>query len=209
VLLPFGLLVAWPLSAQEEGEERANPVQVKHRNNCRLAAQVLLKGQPAVKRDWALRYIGSCAQQQEVVLEMWKEPPVAQEELSRLFELSRKIRDRRIFRRAAKIADDVSADSDLRITALGVLGSYLDSNLVMELSDLERREEVAGIRWSNIFGVGGDLESQETVRPLPADAEARIRTLVRRLARQADDDVVRAQAWHLATRVGIDVEAPR
>lgn len=79
----------------------------------------------------------------------------------------------------------------------------------MELSDLERREEVAGIRWSNIFGVGGDLESQETVRPLPADAEARIRTLVRRLARQADDDVVRAQAWHLATRVGVDVEAPR
>lgn len=82
--------------------------RVRLRAECRLAHQVLTKGQPAVKREWALRYIGSCAQQQEVVLEMWKEPPVAQEELSRLFELSRKIRDRRIFRRAAKIADDVS-----------------------------------------------------------------------------------------------------
>lgn len=169
-----------------------------------LAAQVLIDGQPAVKRDWAFRYIGSCPQQQ-VVVAMWQDPPVETEELDRLFELSRKVKDRRIFRRAAEVAEDPAARSELRVTALGVLGSYLHPDLVMRLSDLERRPEVGGIRWANIFGVGGDLEDQETVRPLPDDAERRICDLVRHLAREAEDDLVRAQAWHLATRIGIDV----
>lgn len=194
--------VATPLVAQEP---KAHPAQVKHRNNCRLAAQVLLHGQPAVKRDWALRYIGSCPQQQQVVVDMWQDPPAETEELDRLFELSRKVKDERIFRRAVEVAEDPTEHSELRVTALAVLGSYLHSDLVMQLSDLERRPELEGIRWANIFGVGGDLEGQKTVRPLPDDAGQRICELVRRLAREAEDDLVRAQAWHLATRVGIDV----
>lgn len=197
-----GLSLALPVAGQEE---RANPVQVKHRNNCRLAAQILLEGQPAVKRDWALAYIGSCPQQQQVAVEMWKAPPGERSELDRLFELSRKFKDERIFRRAVELAEDPAVDREVRVTALGVLGSYLDPNLVMRLSDLERRRELAGIRWANIFGVGGDLEAQETGRPLPTDADERIRSLVRNLAREAEDDLVRAQAWHLATRLGIEV----
>lgn len=205
VLASVPLILGGLVSSLAAQEQAADPAQVKHRNNCRLAAQVLLDGQPAVKGDWALRYIGSCPQQQQVVVAMWQDPPVGTEELDRLFELSRKVKDRRIFRRAAEVAEDPAARSELRVTALGVLGSYLHPDLVMRLSDLERRSEVGGIRWANIFGVGGDLEDQETVRPLPDDAERRICDLVRHLVREAEDDLVRAQAWHLAARVGIDV----
>lgn len=184
---------------------RDTAAERKHQADCRLAAQTLIEGQPAAKRDWALAYLGSCPQQQQVAVEMWETPPGERTELDRLFELSRKFKDERIFRRAVALAEDPAVDSEVRVTALGVLGSYLDPILVMRLSDLEERRELAGIRWANIFGVGGDLEAQETGRPLPADADDRIRSLVRDLAREAEDDLVRAQAWHLATRLGIEV----
>lgn len=75
-------------------------------------------------------------------------------------------------------------------------GGLEDREAVME--DLARyfvAEELAAVR------------EAAGIEQLPEDFDRR--ALVRRLARPADDDLVRAQGWHLATRLGIDVGARR
>ena len=39
---------------------QANPDSVKHRNDCRLATQVLTHGQPANRRSWAISFVRDC-----------------------------------------------------------------------------------------------------------------------------------------------------
>jgi hypothetical protein len=54
VFAVLALLPAMRLHAQ------ANPDSVKHRNECRLALQVLVKGEPARLTGWAINYVRSC-----------------------------------------------------------------------------------------------------------------------------------------------------
>jgi hypothetical protein len=54
-LFAFTIGAATPVASQGHGDEQA--VLVQRRNDCRLARQVLVHGQPASKRDWALGQI--------------------------------------------------------------------------------------------------------------------------------------------------------
>lgn len=53
-LLAVGLL---PLAASAQ----ANSDSIKHRNDCRLAIQVITTGQPAARSDWAMTFVRECA----------------------------------------------------------------------------------------------------------------------------------------------------
>lgn len=55
-ILIIGAALLLPLGLQAQ----ASPDSIKHGNDCRLAAQIVTTGRPAVKLDWALQIISEC-----------------------------------------------------------------------------------------------------------------------------------------------------
>lgn len=100
--LLLALAVILPLSAQAQ----ASPDSVKHRNDCRLAVQVLTTGNPAVKADWAIRQMRTC--------------PAGAAELARAFRAARSGRDTASLNRLTAPADWLR-DGSMFSAALEVL----------------------------------------------------------------------------------------
>lgn len=197
----IGLIFCSVLSTPGFAQGNETSAEAKHRADCRLAEQILTLGQPANKRDWALRIIGTCPQMADVLPDLWEEPPSGEAELERLFSLSRKVRDRGIYEAALRLVEDPTRSSNVRITALGVLGAYIDSDLVVDLSGLTRVEGIDGIEWNKPWGWGGDLGPQEQGDPLPPDHESTTLALIERLSEQAEDAKLCAAAWWLSHRL--------
>ncbi len=54
------LLLLLTAASSLGGQQSEVPDSVHHRNNCRLAGQVITTGRPAAHTTWALSYIGAC-----------------------------------------------------------------------------------------------------------------------------------------------------
>lgn len=190
-------------SGGAEAQASDTASRAKLRADCRLAKQILTKGQPAVKRDWALGVISACSGLADVLPHLWRDPPNEERELEKLFQLSRRVRDGDVFTAAFEVASSSSRPSLSRIAALGVLGSYLRPGLTLDLGDLRVLEDFGPIEWGNVWGRGLDLPPQEEADPLPEDYEAATRQLVQRLSETEDDAKVRAAAWWLVQFKGL------
>ena len=117
-------LVPVAARAQDRG---ANPLTVKHRNDCRLAAQVLTTGQPQTKRDWARGYIANCENEGvPAIVQEWRNVPSDTAAVVQLMRASRAIRDIRIYEQARAVAVDRSRADVVRVGAMHVLDSYVD-----------------------------------------------------------------------------------
>lgn len=120
------LLQADPLAAQQE----ANPAAVHHRNQCRLAAQVLGTGHPHPKYDWALGYILHCEEVgPPALVQMWRSELSDTSTVGQLLDASSRIRDRRIYEEVRRVALDRSKPDVMRVGALIVLSEYVDSEM--------------------------------------------------------------------------------
>lgn len=175
--------------------------RAKLRADCRLAEQILTEGQPAVKRDWALGVIGACPGLADVLAQLWRDPPTDEQELEKLFSLSREVRDCDVFTAVREVASSPSRPSLSRIAALAVLGSYLRPTLILDFDGLQPREDIGPIGWSSVWGRGSDLPPQEEGDPLPDDFEETTRQLVEQLSESEEDSKVRAAAWWLVPKI--------
>lgn len=130
---PLGLLLTCaaavsllPLqtSAQEQG---AHPLMVKHRNDCRLAAQILVTDQPHTRRNWARGYIATCENDgPPAIVQEWRNLPTDTAAVVQLMRASTAIRDMRIYEQVRSVAQDRSRADVVRVGAMHVLDSYAD-----------------------------------------------------------------------------------
>jgi len=117
-------LVPLESRAQDHG---ANPLIVKHRNDCRLAAQVLTTGQPHTKRNWARGYIANCENEGvPAIVQEWRNVPSDTAAVVQLMRASTSIRDMRIYEQARSVAVDRSRSDVIRVGAMHVLDSYVN-----------------------------------------------------------------------------------
>lgn len=127
---------AAPLRAQDEQSAEAH-----HRNQCRLAAQVLRTGQPAPKREWARNYITTCREEGPAILaENWRTTPADTGQLRYLVINTGRLRDERLYSALRAVALDRSRPSLVRIGAMLALGRYVDSHSAVWFSDLRPPE---------------------------------------------------------------------
>lgn len=203
VLAASLVLVGAPVALFGQGGGQDTVEEAKHEVGCRLAHQILTKGQPAVNREWALGVISACPGLADVLPHLWRDPPTEERELEKLFQLSRRVSDGDVFAAALEVASSPSRSSTPRIAALGVLASYLRPELILDFDGLEPLEEFGPIEWNNVWGLGADLSPQEQGDPLPCDYETTTRQLVHQLSQRAEDAKVRAAAWWLVTLRGL------
>lgn len=124
IMAAASAVVPVTLQAQSGG---ADPLAVKHRNDCRLAAQVLLTGEPSTKGDWARGYISGCAAEgPPAIVREWGTVPEDTVTVLQLMRASTRIRDARIYEQARIVAADRSRPDVVRVGAMHVLDNYVD-----------------------------------------------------------------------------------
>jgi hypothetical protein len=117
-------LVTTESRAQDHG---ADPLMVKHRNDCRLAAQILTTGEPHTRRDWARGYIAACGNEgPPAIVQEWRNVPSDTAAVVQLMRASTAIRDMRIYEQVRIVALDRSRADVVRVGAMHVLDSYAD-----------------------------------------------------------------------------------
>lgn len=164
ILLP--LLVAFdPAGAQEN--RSATPESVALRNDCRLARQVLVHGEPANKREWALGIMQDCgtdgadavAHQLLANRHVDDRTPL----LDALAEAATMVLDERIYEAAREVATDAAAGDAARVYALSIWLTQLNGGHVRPYEALVN-DPAAGGRI-----ILGDVVSEgpPTLRPVP------------------------------------------
>lgn len=102
---------------------------VHHRNDCRLASQVITKGRPANKREWALRTLPSCGPMAgEAVAGVIRSQQTATaptEDLELVLSSTIGLLDRSIYSAAIEVAKAVSATEVGRVQAMRFLYSQI------------------------------------------------------------------------------------
>ena len=124
VLALTTILAAVPVGvrAQERG---ADSIVEKHRIDCRLAAQVLITGEPHTRRPWARENIAACENEgPPAIAQEWRNVGSDTTEVIRLMRASTRIRDSRIYEAARAVVLDRSRPDVVRVGAMHVLDSY-------------------------------------------------------------------------------------
>lgn len=103
-------------------QAQVNADSVKHRNDCRLARQVLESGHPAPHTDWALRQIGGCGAEEygaSIAAAVRRRRTASDTAvLGRLWNPMHFLQDGSLFGAAVEIAGDRAASVPSRVFAL-------------------------------------------------------------------------------------------
>lgn len=161
---------------------QANPDSVTHRNECRLARQTVLTGNPAPHLRWALGYLASCgAGEQGAAVGQAVRRLRTETDTSILrpyWRIARYLVDRELFEAAEEIAVDRSASTEARVFAMTALISA--AGMIADYDQLVGgfRPDgiVAGECWTVVSG-----EFQRTDTPLPDDYQERVAAVQQRL----------------------------
>lgn len=193
VALVLALLVIPSTSSAQDVRD-----SVKHRNDCRLAAQILTRGQPAIRMPWALRIVPDCgATGGDAVAEVIRASPrggVSETKLESVVMVASVLEDAGIFSAALEAAGDGAGDKAARIQALRVLFYQLCTGRIDPYESFLSTNETVYIPIADYPRTVG--------RPLPADAVAQAATLARQLiTNHAIDSDVRAAARKLLSAV--------
>lgn len=188
--------VAWLVGpGAVSGQER--PGDVRHRNDCRLAEQILYDGQPDVRRTWALGIIGTCDQAATLLAQLWSAPPSDDTELQALYRASARVGDGRVFEAAFGVAADAGMPAPTRVAALGVVVSSVHPEVILSLVDRTPLEGVPPLEWNDVWGTVDHPVQLEGAVPLPENSLGRVGALAQELAETATDALVRDAAWWL------------
>lgn len=137
------VLAALPTNA----ESQADPDSVRLRNDCRLAAQILSKGQPAVKRSEALATIGRCGAEAVPALERaWEDQGADIKELQLLVTATRNVAAPGLAGALMGRLSDESSAVASRTAALLVLLTYADPYMAPGFETLLVTPEEAELR---------------------------------------------------------------
>ena len=125
--------MAFPLRAQNIEV----PDSVRHRDNCRLAGQVLQTGHPQPKYKWARDYIILCQVEGPAILAAeWEVVSADTTRVNRLQRESARFRDVRLYQELRETALDRSRPELVRTGAMLVLMKYVDPHSALWFSDL-------------------------------------------------------------------------
>lgn len=182
--------------AQEpEGRDRGQ--EAKHKAQCRLAHQVLTRGQPAVKRDWALGKIGTCEELGgEAIaseLERLRSTEARTQELESVVLATSRFVDREVAQTALDIASDPSAGVVARVQAIRILSYQLSPGTNAPYESFVEPGGGIFVRATEPVVVGEPLPANmsETIHNTLADirdaasAPEPVRTAAENVARQA------------------------
>lgn len=116
------VLAASPVFAQYPAQRWDGYRDVHHRNDCRLAAQILTHGQPANKREWAMSFIRGCGPLGgEAIGHLFRRHRAAEKrtpELEEVTLMATRMTDRSIYEAAMEIAQDPTAGTVARVQAI-------------------------------------------------------------------------------------------
>lgn len=168
----------------------SRPDSVQHRNDCRLAGQVLTQGQPANKRPWALAYIELCGVQGGQVLATVLDQNRHTNSLPSYPEdvvmVTSAFHDAAVFRAALDIASDRTAGKVARIQALRVLFYQFSKGQVDPYESFLASDESTYVPLTDWGCSVGD--------PLPPDAAQRTLTVTDRIVESETDADLQAAA---------------
>jgi hypothetical protein len=194
-------------SAEGTAQVSEHPALVQHRNNCRLAAQVLTSGEPVSKRAWARRYLAECpAEGPAVLTAQWRTATLSTEEIEQLTRSSLRLRDARLYRAMMSTAADRSRPSDVRAAAMLVLSRYVNVHSAVWLSQLVPPDSITRIRLP--LGSSVDVAQVDGTEALGHGIGPEVLGLLERIGADRVNEPVRVwyAAARLARRVRSDME---
>jgi len=194
------MMLGW-LTPSVDVAAQANPGEIKHRNDCRLAEQVLVKGEPANKRAWALQLIGTCDEAPAVLVGLWTSPPTDADEIQSLYYASIHSGDPQVFDAAFAVVQNTSAPSTLRLAALGTVVTRVRPDLMLSFSERKPLEGIPPLEWNNVWGTVD--HPWDEAGPPPAGAMDQVVQLVHELATNSGDSLLRDSAWWLTELYGL------
>lgn len=172
--------------------------RLRHRSNCRLAAQVLRTGEPHTKRDWAVEYMQGCAEDgPPALVAVWDTISDTDPGLSRLTISTMYIRDRRIYEQALTIAAARNRPVRVRTYAMLVLVKYLIPSSSIRPSDLVPPDSIGHIRIP-LGSTTRDIQT-EGAQPVGSDIGPEILATFERIA--ADRTGEPREVWYAAARL--------
>lgn len=193
------------------GAQNDRTAEVHHRNQCRLAAQVVETGEPSPRREWARTYITTCAEEgPRILARAWRTTPADTARLGDLVNASGRLRDERLYDAMQAVASDRSRPDVVRVAAMLALSRYVDPHSAVWFSDLRIPEDsvrriplVTG--WQTH---GGHLEG---TRPLNRSVANPVLQLLDEIAQQqaVEPRTVWYAAAVLAKRVRTDFQTGR
>lgn len=183
-------------------DRSVDPAEIRHRNDCRLAAQVLTHGQPAKKRSWAMNLISSCPEHAGPALAtLWREATEDTLALQALFWRSYYVRDHRIYEAASQVLRDEGNPPLVRLTAMGVLASYYDPHTILDLEQMQVPSE-HNPQWWPAWAYLADEGGVPGSEPLEPETETSTMDLVREIAGSDPNAMLRDNAQALLRRWG-------
>lgn len=198
------------LSVPAKGFGQVNPDSIKHRNDCRLAVQILTDGHPANKLEWAVKLAPSCGsdggagigaiiRRQASV----SDPDAIEHILWPAFHL----RDRSVFEAALGVAGSSQATVAARVQAIRVLSAQL--NPLFGTSPLSYGFFAHSLSNVGSVSLGAAPVASDEVAlagdPLPADAFEEAETVMEHVRSEvsgAPDEVQNAATLLLAQIAG-------
>lgn len=179
------------------------------RADCRLAVQILERGHPAPKSEWALSMIYWCDESGGAVLgRLWTTPPVDSVAIEQLVDASAALLDQRVYAGVLNSARDAAAPRAVRLAALRVLCAFLSPTTVISPDDLAKPKADTAV--VPLFTtVDHSLFQNHGTAPLPLGARTEIRDLFAALWRSDADPVIRAAGRSLSRRfLSVGSEGP-
>lgn len=167
---------------------QADPDSVQHRNNCRLAAQVITTGHPAPRAQWAWTHMELCAPSEraavyvEALSQIRRSTDV--EQIKRAMVPVVWFRDGQLFRAALALAGDETASVPARVVAFMALARIRDPQASPAYERFTGGVEINGIPVGRCSArTGHPIEPVQGHTPLPADYLEQIDSLATVVAR--------------------------
>jgi hypothetical protein len=165
---------------------QANPDSIKHRNDCRLAAQVLSTGNPAPRYRWALEMAWHCPDAAPAIAQRLEASASSRDTaaLNALTAPTIQLRDGRIFAAAIRIAGDKAASREARVFAIRTLIYAMRPGGGISYDALVNPN-------GSCFGGGPSFHQTTTPgAPLPSDYVQQVNALGQRLMRDSSETPV-------------------
>lgn len=181
------MVVLFSIVLTSVGYAQENPDLVKHRNECRLAEQIMTTGHPEPHRQWARGYIAFCGGESwgraaaAAVLRSRMSPDRSslQAEWARVHLL----RDSTLFAAALNVAGDVTASVPARVLAIRYLLGLIEPNRVITYQLMVEELDARGRRRGPCFErLAAGRQAEYRGVPLPAGHRERVVALLRQIS---------------------------
>jgi hypothetical protein len=139
---------ALTLAAPHQAQGQASPDSIKHRNECRLAGQIVRTGHPGPHAEWAANYLPFCdpSMYAEALGGALLRLRTSNDSTALLLHWGAAafVRDRTLFNAVITVAQDRTASLPARLWALRTLAQYLDPEGRHTIESMSGAECISG-----------------------------------------------------------------